>query len=43
MTDPGARRRYRRLMTAWLLAPLVISFVVLTLIIATGIIQPAGA
>jgi len=42
MTDVSARRRYRRLMTAWLLVALVTGFVVLTVIIATGVIQPPG-
>jgi hypothetical protein len=42
MTDPGSRRRYRRMMMSWLLIALITSFLVLTLSVATGFIQPAG-
>lgn len=42
LNDPPALRRYRRSMILWLLAVLVIGFVVVTLMVATGIVRPAG-
>jgi hypothetical protein len=43
MTDPAARRRYRRSMIAALLIALVIGLVVVTALVATGIVEPSGA
>ena len=43
MDDPAARGRYRRLMIAWLVGVLGLAFVVVTFIVAAGIVEPAGA
>ena len=42
MNEPTAVRRYRRSMILWLLVALVLAFALVTLIIATGIVRPAG-
>ena len=42
MNEPTAVRRYRRSMILWLLVALVVAFAVVTLIVATGIVRPAG-
>jgi len=42
MNEPTALRRYRRSMILWLLVFLVIAIADVTLIVATGIVRPAG-
>ena len=43
LTDAASRRRYQVVMTGWLVAGIVLMFMVVTVVVATGIVAPMDA